>query len=308
MTYSKVSPRWNSWLNLIKKAQEGVRPPKIPFVKTDLKHLDKNLNCIIWLGHSAYFMQIDGKTFLVDPTLISGSPVPFVNRAFPWADNYKPKDIPNIDYLIITHDHYDHLDYFTVHELKNRIKKVICWLWVGAHFEKRWFTTKNIIELDREEHFKETATTITALPARHFSWRFLRPNNTLQCSYMIETGSECIYIAWDWGYDTFYKEIWKKRNIDVAILENGQYSKNRKYIHTLPEQLPQTIKDLNPQRVIPAHNGKYALSTHLWKEPLGILSKEAEIHHFNLLTPMIWEIIDLKNKNQRFKKRRESVW
>lgn len=119
---------------------------------------------------------------------------------------------------------------------------------------------------------------------------------------MVEGNSKAIYIAWDWGYDTFYKEIGKKWKIDFAILENGQYSKNWRYIHTLPEQLPQTIKDLWAKYIIPAHNSKYALSTHLWKEPLEILSKEAEKDKFNLLTPMIWELLDFNAKHYDFKK------
>ena len=92
MTYSKISPRWNSWLNLIKKAKEGVRPPIIPHIQTDLHKLEKNINAIIWLWHSAFFMQLDWKTFLVDPTLVTWSPIPFVNKAFPWADTYDTMD------------------------------------------------------------------------------------------------------------------------------------------------------------------------------------------------------------------------
>ena len=124
---------------------------------------------------------------------------------------------------------------------------------------------------------------------------------------MIESPSSTIYLAGDWGYDTFYREIWKKWDIDIAIVENWQYSKSWKYIHTLPQQLPQTIKELWAKRVIPAHNGKYALSTHLRKEPLEILSKEAEEYHFNLLTPQIWEVVNIDNKKQVFKKWRENV-
>ena len=307
VTYSKISPRWNSALNLIKKAQEWVRPPKIPYIKTDIKKIDKSQNCIIWLWHSAYFIQLDGKTFLVDPTLITWSPVPFANRAFPWTNEYKPADLPFIDYLLISHDHYDHLDYFTIKKFKNKIGKVICWLGVWSHFEYRGFSSKKIIELDWEENFKEDNTIITSLPARHFSWRLFWPNNTLRTSFMIECPSKTLYIAWDGGYDTFYKEIWKKRDIDIAIVENGQYSKNWKYIHTLPQQLPQTIKDLWAKKIIPAHNGKYALSTHLWKEPLEIISKEAEKNKFNLLTPKIGEVIDLNNNEQTFEKWREKV-
>ena len=301
ITHSKISPRWNSWLNLIKKAKEWVRPPRIPSIKTDLFSLDRSKDCLVWFGHSSYFMQLWWKRFLIDPTLVSGSPVPFINKPFPCADVYKTEDIPAIDYLIITHDHYDHLDYFTVKPLKNRIWKVVCWLWIGAHFEKWWYNPKDIIEMDWEDSFSENWIKITSLPARHFSWRLFSQNNTLWSSYMVEGDNKTIYIAWDGWYDTFYRDIWKKWKIDFAILENWQYSKSWRYIHTLPEQLPQTIKDLWAKYIIPAHNSKYALSTHLWKEPLEILSKEAKKQKFNLLTPMIWELLDFNEKHFNFK-------
>ena len=301
MTYSKISPRWNSWLNLIKKAKEWVRPPRIPSIKTDLFSLDRTIDCLIWFGHSSYFMQLWGKRFLIDPTLVTGSPVPFINKPFPCADVYKTPDIPAIDYLIITHDHYDHLDYFTVKALRNRIWKVVCWLGVWAHFERWGFYQKDIIEMDWDDQFIDNWITITSLPARHFSWRLFSPNNTLWCSFMVEGNWKNIYIAWDGWYDTFYRDIGKRRDIDFAILENGQYSKNWRYIHTLPEQLPQTIKDLNAKYVIPAHNSKYALSTHLWKEPLEILSKESKKYWFNLLTPMIGELLDFNAEKYDFK-------
>ena len=307
MTYSKVSPRWNEWLYLLKRAKEWVRPPKLPVIQTDLHSIDKKKNYMVWFWHSSYYIQLDWKSFLIDPTLETWAPVPFVNRSFPWTNIYKPKDIPEVDYLIITHDHYDHLDYFTVKALKKRIKYVVCWLWVWAHFEKWGFKPEQLIELEWWEDYKTEWLHITALPSRHFSWRFLRPNNTLWAWFMLESKSKNIYIAWDWWYDTFYKEIWKNFDIDYAIVENGQYSMGWRYIHTLPEQLHQTISDLWAKYVIPAHNSKYALSTHLWDDPLRILSNEAKKYHFNLLTPMIWEIIDLDAREYHFKKWREEV-
>ncbi|WOC50708.1 MBL fold metallo-hydrolase [Bergeyella porcorum] len=115
---------------------DNLRPATpIPTVKTDLKNLSKDENILVWLGHSGYFMQIDGKTFLIDPTLLSGSPVSFFNKMFDGSNAYLPQDIPAVDYLIITHDHWDHLDYETIKQLKPRIGKVVTGLGVGSHFE-----------------------------------------------------------------------------------------------------------------------------------------------------------------------------
>ena len=109
---------------------------EIPVVKTDLNHLPESGDFYLWFGHGSFLLRLDGKTILADPVFYKGSPVTFINRAFPGTDLYKPKDMPNeIDFLLISHDHWDHLDYQTVIELKDRVKKVVCPLGVGENFE-----------------------------------------------------------------------------------------------------------------------------------------------------------------------------
>jgi hypothetical protein len=101
----------------------------IPTKKTDLHKLDKNQDMLVWFGHSSYFMQVDGKRILVDPVLSgSASPMPGGTKAFKGADVYTADEIPEIDFLFISHDHWDHLDYKTITKLKPKIKQVICGL------------------------------------------------------------------------------------------------------------------------------------------------------------------------------------
>ncbi len=128
----------SSLKNILFKRNVNSRPnDDIPSVRTDLWKLNRNENVLIWFGHSSYLLQIDGKRFLVDPVLSgSGSPLSFINRPFPGTDVYRPENIPEIDYLVISHDHWDHLDYNTVKTLKERVGKVICGLGVGQHFER----------------------------------------------------------------------------------------------------------------------------------------------------------------------------
>ena len=121
----------------------GAKNPKlnpkdsIPHIQTDIKSIDKTENVFIWLGHSSYYIQLDGVNFLIDPVFSDyGSPLPIFNKAFKGANTYHAKDFPKIDYLVISHDHYDHLDYETVKELRLKVDKVILPLGVGAHFEK----------------------------------------------------------------------------------------------------------------------------------------------------------------------------
>ena len=303
-------PVWKNFYNFLFKDRTIYNPYSIlPIIKTDLKNLDPDQNVLVWLGHSTYFIQIDGKKFLVDPSLVSASPIPFINQPFGGTTLYHPKDIPFIDYLIISHDHYDHLDYYTVSALKDTIWMVIVWLGVGSHFERWGFHPKQIIELDRRESqdFSE-AVRITALPARHFSGRLFSPNTTLRASYLLEVGQEVLYLGGDGGYDAFFSEIPKNFSpITLAILENGQYDERWKYIHTLPEQLPRLIHDLQPQRVMTIHNSKYTLWNHPWYEPLQSISKYAEEYSLPLIAPKIWEIVDLERKDQPFEKWREEV-
>ncbi len=283
---------------------DGLRPAKdLPVVKTDLKQLSRDEDLMLWLGHSSLFIRTNGKRFLLDPTLVSASPVSFVNKPFKGTDIYTPDDMPDIDYLIISHDHWDHLDYKTIKSLQNRIGKVICPLGVGEHFEYWGFGKDQIIELDwNEKELLEDGFMVYCLPARHFSGRGISANKTLWASYLLQTPSRNIYLSGDSGYDTHFSEIGKQFEIDLAVLENGQYSKDWKYIHMLPECLPKAAKDLNAKTIMTVHHSKYALGMHKWSEPLETISKAAEQNSLKLITPMIGEPVFLNDTTQIFGK------
>jgi len=280
-----------------------LRPPEpIPAVKTDLKQLDRQEDILLWLGHSALFLQIDGIRILTDPTLVTGSPVSFVNKAFDVAYAYTPDDIPDIDYLLISHEHWDHLDYHTVTSLRDRIGTVVCGLGVGEYFECWKFPKEKIVELDWDEKFTfSDGLTIHALPARHGAQRFLKQNSTLWVSFMLEAPSHTIFFSGDTGYGTHFAEISRKfPDIDLAIMENGQYDESWRNSHMLPDDLVQAIKDLGPARVVTMHNSKYAEANHAWYAPLENIAAAAAREHFDLLTPMIGEIVRLKDPSQTF--------
>ncbi|MCD8262263.1 MAG: MBL fold metallo-hydrolase [Bacteroides sp.] len=200
-----------------------MKPDKeLPSVTTNLLTLSRTEDVAVWFGHSSLFIQIDGIRFLIDPVLgTSASPVKAFNKAFPGSYGYTPADIPEIDYLIITHDHWDYLDYPTVMELKFRIGKVVCPLGVGEHFEYWEFNPHQIFEMDwNEEEELEEGFRIYCLPSRHFSGRGLTGNQSLWASFLLQTPSINIYIGGDGGYDPRFAEIGKRfKNIDLAILE-----------------------------------------------------------------------------------------
>ncbi len=126
---------------LFTKKERLVPEKPVPSVETDFKQLDKNRDLIVWLGHSSYYLQLGGRTFLIDPVFSDfAAPVSFANRAFPGSNPFAASDFPEIDYLLITHDHWDHLDYPTVMNLK--IKQIVTALGVGAHCQRWGFSDK----------------------------------------------------------------------------------------------------------------------------------------------------------------------
>ncbi|GAA4162075.1 MBL fold metallo-hydrolase [Chryseobacterium ginsenosidimutans] len=288
-----------------KKKDPLLKPLKnIPSVHTDLKSIPKDQDVFVWLGHSSYYIQTDGISFLIDPVLSSyGSPFKFFNKAFTGADIFKPEDIPNLDYLVITHDHYDHLDYPTVKAIKNKVEKVILPLGVGAHLEKWGYKPEQLIEEEwGTEAVLKNNIKITFTPARHFSGRKVKRNVTLWTSYVLETPTKKLFLGGDSGYDTHFKMIGEKYGpFDYAIIENGQYNEAWKYIHALPEDVVQASIDVNAKNIIPVHSSKFALALHAWNEPLEKVTRLAKDKNLHILTPLIGEPVDLNKSDNQFK-------
>lgn len=275
----------------------------IPSKKTDLFKLDPSENVLVWFGHSSYFIQLDGKKILVDPVLSgSASPLAFTTRSFPGTDVYTPTEIPDIDYLFISHDHWDHLDYKTLKELQPRIGKVICGLGTGEHLEYWGFDVNKIIEKDWNEEIPlEDGFVAFTAPARHFSGRGFSRNKSLWTSFILRSPSKQIYIGGDSGYDTHFREIGEKfGRIDLAIIENGQYDKSWRYIHLLPDEFIQAAADLNAQTIFPVHSSKFALGNHAWDDPLKTVMQLNEKTQRRFITPMIGEQVNLNDSTQTF--------
>lgn len=288
---------------LFGKKQRVTPVDVIPSTKTDLLELDKSKDILVWFGHSSYFMQIDGKRILVDPVFSgNASPFSFAVKAFKGTDRYTTDDIPDIDYLFISHDHWDHLDYETILRLRPRIRKVICAIGVGEDFEYWGFDKNSIFEIDwNDECNLDSGFVVNATSARHFSGRGFKRNQTLWTSFVLRTPTMNIFIGGDGGYDKHFAEIGKTFGpFDLAILENGQYDKNWKYIHLLPDDLVKAFKDLNARRLFTVHSSKFALGNHPWNEPLVKITAKSKVHNIALITPMIGEQVNLKDNNQEF--------
>lgn len=276
----------------------------IPSIKTNLKNLAISENVLVWFGHSSYFIQLNGKRFLIDPVFSgNASPVPNSNKSFKGTNIYSADDMPEIDYLLISHDHYDHLDYQTIIKLKPKIKYIVCGLGVGSHFEHWKFDSSKIIEKDwNEKVIIADDFTLHTATARHFSGRGFTRNNTLWLSFVLEAPSFKLYLGGDSGYDAHFAEIGEKYGgFDLAILENGQYNKAWHEIHLLPEEVLKATQDLKAKRLFPVHSSKFKLAFHPWNEPLVKITELNKTFDIPLITPIIGELVNLNNINQQFK-------
>ncbi|MDB4939910.1 MAG: fold metallo-hydrolase [Candidatus Doudnabacteria bacterium] len=268
-----------------------IKPSRVlPAEKTNLIDLPAEKPTIVWFGHSSYLIKYQGFTIMVDPVLFGpASPVSFIGKPFATSYVYQPDEIPNIDLLILTHDHYDHLSYKTIGLLKNKISKIITPSGVGSHLRYWGFNKKIITELSwQESTIIEPRFNLTAVPARHFSGRFLTRNKTLWSAYVLQLDRFKIFIGGDSGYDQQFKNVGSKYGpFDLALLECGQYGKNWPYIHMFPEQTAQAAADLQTKVLIPVHWAKFILSIHAWNEPPKRLIAAAEKFNYKIITPKI---------------------
>ena len=267
------------------------RTPKepLPAVKTDLKNLPTDRDWLVWFGHSSYLFYLNGKRYLVDPVLKMEFPASVMMKPFKGTDIYSPDDLPDIDVLIITHEHWDHLDYATLRDLREKVHHVICPLGVAEYLEYWHYDPTIITEMD----WYEATNGITCLPTRHFSNRLLGGRNqTLWASFLVEEGGRKVYIGGDGGYDSRFGRVREQfGEVDLAILENGQYNTDWRYIHSTPEGLEQAILDLQAKAVITVHHDKFALAKHPWSEPDSIVRSIAERNAVKLLDQPIGTII-----------------
>ncbi|TCK89097.1 L-ascorbate metabolism protein UlaG (beta-lactamase superfamily) [Natranaerovirga hydrolytica] len=293
---------FDAWLGFFfGRNAEGNPDAELPSIKPDLAVIPPDQDTVVWMGHSSLYIRLGGMQILVDPVFSDyASPVPFVNRTFAGTNVFGAEDIPRVDLLIITHDHWDHLDYYTITALIPKIRNVVCPLGVGAHLEHWGVAPEIITELDWDESANTAdGITVHALTARHYSGRALKNNQSLWASYVLETPGRQIYLSGDSGYGRHFKEIGQRFDLDFAILENGQYNVDWPDIHLLPEDIFAAADDLKVDRFMTIHNGRFNLARHSWNDPYDRLLEYGTSYDIRALTPMIGEPVVL-DSNQTF--------
>lgn len=269
----------------------------IPSVKSDLSAMSGQ-DSFVWFGHSSYMLSVGGKTLLIDPILRdNAAPLPFIIAPFKGADIYAPSEISAVDFLIITHNHYDHLSKKTLKALLGKVKCAIVPLGVGKYLKAWGLDEGKITELDWGEVADFGAFRFHCLTARHFSGRgLIDRNKSLWASFLLEYNTKKIFFGGDSGYGAHFAEFGKKFGaIDLAFLENGQYNTQWAKIHAFPHQTLQIAQDLNAKAIMSVHNAKFKLSTHEWNAPLKRIYTlyMSGKYDFALLAPKIGEIVPL---------------
>ena len=267
--------------------------PEKPFptMKPDLGSLPPEADRVIWLGHSSFFIQLGGMRILIDPVLSgSGGPISLSTRAFPGSDVLTPEELPDIDLLLISHDHWDHLDHRTLKALRPRIAGVVCGLGNGAHLRRWGFESSRIHEGDWGQAFTFGPLTVRLTEARHYSGRGFTTHKSLWCGFILETDSRRIFFSGDSGYGPHFARIGTEHGpFDLALLECGQYDRRWPFIHMKPEETAQATEDLHARALLPAHNGKFCIAYHGWQEPFERVNAASRGKAFSLVTPRIGE-------------------
>lgn len=271
---------------------------KLPTTKIDINKITNvkpDELKVTWVGHSSQIINIDGKIILADPV--------FNNKTvFMGPSRYNGdvplniEDLPEIDVVIISHNHYDHLNISTIEKIHPKVKRFLTPLMVGAELEKAGVPREKITELNWWDEVQiDDGFMIAFTPAQHFSGRGLFDRDeTLWGSYVLQGSKHKVYFSGDSGYFKGFKEIGEKYGpFDITLLECGAYNKKWHYVHMMPEETAQAHLDLKGKYLQPMHWGTFNLALHAWYDPIVRVAEAADSLGIKLSTPIVGETITI---------------
>jgi L-ascorbate metabolism protein UlaG (beta-lactamase superfamily) len=268
---------------------------ELPVKPVDLSHFnnrDSDRLNVTWLGHSSLMINIDGYKILTDPVFEKRVSV-FGPTRFNGEVPLNIRQIPKIDVVIISHDHYDHLNKYSVQRLIEKSDKFVVPLAVGSRLIQWGVPKDKIVELDwwQEYRFDENLM-LASTPAQHFSGRGLTDRNkTLWASWVIQTPLHNLFFSGDSGYFGGFKQIGDKYGpFDMTFIECGAYNESWSQVHMFPEQTVQAHLDLKGKVLQPIHWATFNLALHPWYEPMVRLTAVAKTKNVKIATPVVGEI------------------
>jgi len=256
-----------------------------------------NAGDFVWLGHSTLMFKTVSSTVLIDPVFNRASPIPIGGKPFVFEVTPTIDVLPAIDVVLISHDHYDHLDHITIGELSASVGHFVVPLGIGAHLMRWGVSADKIVELDWYESHDIADTTFTLTPSRHFSGRgFSDRFATLWGSWAIKAGDLSVFHSGDSGYFDEFKSIGEQFGpFDIAFVENGAYNKDWSQIHMMPEQSAQAAVDLGAKVFFPIHWGKFDLAKHQWTDPIVRAVAAGKRLNIKVAAPLVGQIFQADN-------------
>jgi L-ascorbate metabolism protein UlaG (beta-lactamase superfamily) len=255
----------------------------IPVSRPDLGgRLDPDGLHVTWLGHSTALVEIEGVRVLFDPVWSERcSPTSFLG-----PKRLHPVPLP-LDAVVISHDHYDHLDLDSIRQLqRTQQAPFLVPLGVGAHLERWGVPSDRLIELDWDEETQIRGVTLTATAARHFSGRRFTRDGTLWASWAVKGARRSLFYTGDSGYFDGYKEIGERLGpFDASLIQVGAYNDAWPDIHMKPEDGASAHLDVQARVLIPLHWCTFNLALHAWSEPVERLAEEARARDIELVVP-----------------------
>ena len=304
---TKIEVPWSRVPGIIVKqiAQRREREPriKLPILPLDLKSLYSDDNCMqfIWYGHSALFIRVHGKNILVDPMLgPDTTPIaPMSTLRFSENSLDLIDDFPQIDLMLITHDHYDHLDLDSIEKLKSKVDQYFVALGVGRHLEAWGISENKITEFDWWDGTTWSGIDFFFTPTQHFAGRRINDRSmSLWGGWVLNTGSENVWISGDGGYGKHFKEIGEKLGpFDLAFMECGQYNADWRDMHLFPDESIQAAVDAGVKKAIPIHWGAFSLSyQHTWYEPVEHFILSAHENQMSFSSPQLGQVFNIDDE------------
>ena len=282
--------------DFIKGNPQGRPDGAIPveFINT-ISFQEKRETRIYWFGHSTVLLEIEGKRVLIDPMFAkTPSPFPLVGgKRYSETLPMKIEELPSVDIVILSHDHYDHLDYDSIMSIKDKVGQFYVPLGIGSHLERWGIEKEKIKEHDWWAESDVGGLKLVATPARHFSGRGLfNRDTTLWCSWVIIGQQTRVFFSGDSGYGAHFKQIGEKYGpFDWTLMECGQYDERWSAIHMMPEETVQAHIEVKGNSLIPIHWGAFSLALHDWTDPIERVTKAAKERQIFVSTPKIGELI-----------------
>ncbi|SET24370.1 MBL fold metallo-hydrolase [Thalassotalea agarivorans] len=254
----------------------------------------------MWLGHSSFLINFKGTNILIDPVFGQASPVSFAGTRFQ-PPVIKREQLPSVDYVVISHDHYDHLEMETAKFFADKDITYLVPLGVSSHLVSWGVPRERIIEMDWWQETTLDGITFANTPSQHFSGRTTSTSfKTLWSSWVIKDDVNSLFFSGDTGYGPHFKAIGKKYGpFDLAFMENGQYNERWPLVHLIPEQGIKAFNELNAKTYYPIHWGMFNLALHDWDEPIKTIDSLTKENDIKMIAPQIGEVAPLLEYQQQ---------